>query len=120
MSQTVKPALSDIEIRDIEGLEKTDIDLRFEIAALKLNECAMHVPGIDLDKDKEVAELESQLLYLQEDILEKTSKIEIKSDLDYKQTKNLWRLAKGMKLEKDLNILDQLALSLFQYLEQKT
>lgn len=119
MSKTIEPALSDIEIIDIEALEKADVDLRFEVAALKLHECALHIPGEDLEKDTKIAELESQLLYLQEELLEKTSDFEIKTDVEFRQMKNLWQLAKGLKLKNDMNLLDQLALSLFQYAEQK-
>lgn len=120
MPKTVKPALSDIDIIDIKELENADFDLRFEVTTLKLHECAQHVPGNDLDKDKEITALENQLLSLQEDLLEKTVTLNIKTDADFKIAKNIWKLAKGLKFDADPKLLDRLALSLFQYSDLRT
>lgn len=121
MPKTFKPPQSSSDLTDNKELERVnDLNLRFEVLTLKLRECALHVPGNDLDKDFEIAELESQLLFLQEELLEKTTEIEIKTKSDFKQARDVWQLAKGLKFETNINFLDRLALSLFQFAEQRS
>ena len=103
--------------QSIEEFENEDLDMHFEIITRKLRECALHEPGIDLEKDEEISELETQLLCLQEDILEKTSMVKIRNDEDFIMAKKLWHSAIDCQHDADINLPDRLALSLFKYTE---
>ncbi len=101
-----------------EDLRNIDLEMSYQVAALTLQECALHEPGSDLKRDAEITALEYKLLSLQEDILEKTTKFEISNDEDFRVIKSLWESAKCFKQTDDMNLLDRLAFSLFQYAEQ--
>ena len=105
--------------RSIEDFKNEDLDMHFEVITRKLRECALHEPGIDLEKDEEISKLETELLALQEDILEKTSKVKIRNHADFIMAKKLWHSAIDFQHNKNINLPDRLALSLFQYTERR-
>lgn len=96
-----------------------DLDMQFEVITQKLKECALHKPGIDLEKDKQVSKLETHLLSLQEDILEKMTQVQINNDEDFKIAKKLWHSAIDFQDGRDIDLPDRIALSLFQYTEHR-
>lgn len=121
MTQELRDELKEVFLKSV-GKEEENQGLGFDydVIMLKLRECALHQPGIDLEKDEEVLALESQLLSLEEDILERTVKVKITNHEDFKVVKKLWQSAAGVKQNDDICLLDQLALTLFKYTEQRT
>jgi len=96
-----------------------DLDFQYQITVMKLHECALHEPGQDLQKDAEMDALENELLAIQEDILEQTAKVTVETVKDFKMVSSIWDCASGLKHKKYHNPIEQMAMSMHQYIGAK-
>jgi len=79
-----------LQSQDDQALSVQDLKSQYKLTSLDLLECAQHIPGVDSSADTDVAQRESRLLSVQEDLLDQITDYDITSTEEATALAEFW------------------------------